>query len=272
MKRYKLLATAAAVFALGTAPLFAQGKSGNAPKGGAPKTTSTAPVTHGNSAGAKNPNAGGPKASAPARRRRAQARPRPEHHDRVGAQEQWQRAAGPPRRPAPRRPTTNASTTGSGTTTTTTPTTTTVTMTTTTPTPLPTTPNKVSTKVTGNPAQLAKVTAMLPDGMTLEQASAGFRNQGQFIAALNASKNRGLVFADLQKAMTVDGMSLGQAAKYVQTLPPAPAPVPAPTTGTTTPTTGTTTTDHGTDTDRSGRDDDHVNDHHHAAEVVARHR
>ena len=65
MRRYQLLATAAAVFALGTAPLSAQGKSGNAPKGGAPKTTSTAPATHGNSAGAKNPNAGGPKASAP---------------------------------------------------------------------------------------------------------------------------------------------------------------------------------------------------------------
>src|SRR5688572_9653510 len=66
MKRYKLLATAAAVFALSTAPLFEQGRSGNAPKGGAPKTTGTAPVTHGNSAGAKSPNAGGPKASAPA--------------------------------------------------------------------------------------------------------------------------------------------------------------------------------------------------------------
>ena len=62
---------------------------------------------------------------------------------------------------------------------------------------------------------------MLPDGMTLEQASSGFRNQGQFIAALNASKNRGLPFADLQKAMTVDGMSLGQAAKTVKAMPPA---------------------------------------------------
>ena len=56
---------------------------------------------------------------------------------------------------------------------------------------MPTTPNKVSIKLTGNPAQLAKVTAMLPEGMTLEQASAGFRNQGQFIAALNASNKRG---------------------------------------------------------------------------------
>ena len=65
MKQYKLLATAAAVIALGTAPLSAQGKSGNAPKGGAPKTTSTAPTGPSVSAGPKNPNAGGPKASAP---------------------------------------------------------------------------------------------------------------------------------------------------------------------------------------------------------------
>ena len=92
MKRYKLLATAAAVFALGTAPLFAQGKSGNAPKGGAPKTTSTAPTTHGNSGGAKNPNAGGPKASAPTTTASGARHDHcPEHHDRLGAQEQWQR-------------------------------------------------------------------------------------------------------------------------------------------------------------------------------------
>jgi hypothetical protein len=96
---------------------------------------------------------------------------------------------------------------------------------------------------------------MLPKDMTLEQASAGFRNQGQFIAALNASKNRGLPFAELQKAMTMDGMSLGQAAKYVQTLPPAPAPTTGtttPTTGATTPTTGTTTPTTGTTTPTTG--------------------
>src|SRR6185503_1473717 len=104
-------------------------------------------------------------------------------------------------------------------------------------------PNPISIKVKGNPELMAKVSAMLPDGMTLEQASSGFRNQGQFIAALNASKNRGLPFADLQKAMTVDGMSLGQAAKTVKAMPPTVTPAPGtttPTTGTTTPTTGTT--------------------------------
>jgi hypothetical protein len=87
---------------------------------------------------------------------------------------------------------------------------------------------------------------MLPPNMSLEEASAGFRNQGQFIAALNASKNRQVDFIQLKQAMTVDGMSLGQAAKQVQNAPaPAPAPAGSGTTsgsGTTTGTTGSGTT------------------------------
>jgi hypothetical protein len=91
-------------------------------------------------------------------------------------------------------------------------------------------PSSIATKINGNPEQLARITAMLPAGMTLDQATAGFRNQGQFIAALNASKNQGVPFADLQKAMTVDGLSLGQAVKKLR-----PTPTPTPTqTGTTT--------------------------------------
>lgn len=91
-------------------------------------------------------------------------------------------------------------------------------------------PSSISAKITRNPEQLARINAMLPSGMTIDQATAGFRNQGQFIAALNASKNQGVPFADLQKAMTVDGLSLGQAVKKLR-----PTPTPTPTqTGTTT--------------------------------------
>ena len=82
---------------------------------------------------------------------------------------------------------------------------------------------------------------MLPQGMTLEQATAGFKNQGQFIATLNAAKNQGLSFADLQKAVTVDGLSVGQAVKKVKATPPAPTTT-TPTTTTPTTTTPTTTT------------------------------
>jgi hypothetical protein len=84
-------------------------------------------------------------------------------------------------------------------------------------------PNAVSFKVGGNPAQMARIQPQLDAlGLTLEEATAGFRNQGQFLAALNVAKNRGLDFVALQEAMTVDGLSLGQAAKKVQNTPPAP--------------------------------------------------
>lgn len=56
-----------------------------------------------------------------------------------------------------------------------------------------------------------QVTSMLPSRMTLAQATAGFRNQGQFIAALNASKQHDIAFADLKKEITRNGLSLGQA-------------------------------------------------------------
>jgi hypothetical protein len=46
---------------------------------------------------------------------------------------------------------------------------------------------------------------MLPKNVTLEQASAGFKNQGQFIAALHVSQNLGIPFADLKTAMTGTG-------------------------------------------------------------------
>jgi hypothetical protein len=98
-------------------------------------------------------------------------------------------------------------------------------------------PNALSTKIGRNPPQLARIEAMLPAGMTIEDATAGVRNQGQFIAALNASKNQGISFADLQTAMTVDGLSLGQAVKQLRgaTTPPATS-----TDGTTGSTTGST--------------------------------
>jgi len=80
--------------------------------------------------------------------------------------------------------------------------------------------SRIATKISRNPQQLARLTAMLPPGMTLDQAAVGFRNQGQFIAALNASKNQGIPFADLQKAMTVDGLSLGQAVRQLRPQPP----------------------------------------------------
>lgn len=57
-----------------------------------------------------------------------------------------------------------------------------------------------------------RVTAMLPQGMSLADASSGFKTQGQFIAALHASRNLGIPFAALKAKMTgPDAKPLGAA-------------------------------------------------------------
>ena len=99
---------------------------------------------------------------------------------------------------------------------TTTPPTTTATPTATTGT-VETTP-AVSPKIARHPKLETKVANLLPAGMTFERAASGFRNQGQFIAALHVSQNLGIPFVDLKRAMTgPDAKSLGQA---IQTLKP----------------------------------------------------
>ena len=56
------------------------------------------------------------------------------------------------------------------------------------------------------------MTPLLPSGTTLDQAAAGFRNQGQFIAALHASQNLGIPFTQLKSEMTgTDHDTLGKA-------------------------------------------------------------
>jgi glucose/arabinose dehydrogenase len=93
-------------------------------------------------------------------------------------------------------------------TTTTAPTTTTTTA----PTTKTTTTSPIAVKIASHPQLAAKVTALLPKGMTLDEASTGFKNQGQFIAALHVSKNLNIPFADLKSEMTgKDHDSLGQA-------------------------------------------------------------
>ena len=77
-------------------------------------------------------------------------------------------------------------------------------------------PASFVTRITSNTALSSRLQALLPQGATLEAAAAGFKNQGQFIAALEASKNLNIPFADLKDRMTA-GQSLGQA---IQALSP----------------------------------------------------
>jgi hypothetical protein len=67
-------------------------------------------------------------------------------------------------------------------------------------------------RIDANPQLVARLTPLLPSGTTLDQAAAGFRNQGQFIAALHASQNLGIPFTQLKSEMTgTDHDSLGKA-------------------------------------------------------------
>jgi hypothetical protein len=54
----------------------------------------------------------------------------------------------------------------------------------------------------GKPNQLAKAKAVLPAGTDINDATAGFKNFGQFNAAVNVSQNLGIDFADLKSALT----------------------------------------------------------------------
>jgi len=72
--------------------------------------------------------------------------------------------------------------------------------------------SRMSTRVEGSRFLASRVQSLLPAGMTLQAAEAGFRNQGQFLAALHVSHNLGISFADLKAKMTgPNPESLGRA-------------------------------------------------------------
>ena len=67
-------------------------------------------------------------------------------------------------------------------------------------------------RIESNPQLKSRVAALLPAGMDLKTAAMGFRNQGQFIAALHVSKNLNIPFDQLKAKLTGDhSESLGKA-------------------------------------------------------------
>ena len=76
----------------------------------------------------------------------------------------------------------------------------------------------VQEKLTKNTNLAAKLTSRLPVGTDLMAASAGFKNLGQFVAAVNVSNNLGLSFTQLKTKMVTDRMSLGQAIQALRPL------------------------------------------------------
>ena len=86
--------------------------------------------------------------------------------------------------------------------------------------------NPIAAKSPSKPQLNSRLTAMLPKGMTLNQASRGFKNQGQFIAALHVSQNLGCdCFKQLRFDMTQKHMSLGQSIQDVKKTANAPVEV-----------------------------------------------
>ena len=84
--------------------------------------------------------------------------------------------------------------------------------------------NPIAAKIASKPNLSAKIRAMLPRDpatgrtMTLNKASWGFKNQGQFIAALHVSQNLGVPFSDLKSHMvTVTPGTKGAPATATQT-------------------------------------------------------
>jgi len=72
--------------------------------------------------------------------------------------------------------------------------------------------SKFVERINNNPQLKTKVESLLPAGTTLDAAAAGFKNQGQFIAALHVSKNLNIPFDQLKAKMTgTNSESLGKA-------------------------------------------------------------
>jgi hypothetical protein len=70
----------------------------------------------------------------------------------------------------------------------------------------------VAARIQNNPELAARVQSMLPSGMSMNTASAGFKNEGQFLAALHASQNLSIPFEQLKTKMTGSAAtSLGSA-------------------------------------------------------------
>jgi hypothetical protein len=74
----------------------------------------------------------------------------------------------------------------------------------------------VQEKLKKNTNLAAKLTSRLPEGTDLMLASAGFRNLGQFVAAVNVSNNLNIPFTQLKTKMVTDGLSLGQAIQVLR--------------------------------------------------------
>jgi hypothetical protein len=59
-----------------------------------------------------------------------------------------------------------------------------------------------TTRPVKNPKLEARLLSLLPEGSNIQDASQGFKNWGQFVAAVHVSNNLNIPFADLKSKMT----------------------------------------------------------------------
>jgi hypothetical protein len=71
--------------------------------------------------------------------------------------------------------------------------------------------NDVVTRLNHNTALASKLQGLLPAGTDLDMAAMGFKNLGQFVAAVHVSKNLNIPFDQLKTAMVTNHKSLGDA-------------------------------------------------------------
>lgn len=81
----------------------------------------------------------------------------------------------------------------------------------------PLNPSKAQSLLLKNDNLRAKMATRLPAGIDPVTAAAGFKNLGQFVAAVNASHNQGIDFVALRALMVApNSMSLGQAVQQLR--------------------------------------------------------
>src|SRR5512146_156857 len=74
-----------------------------------------------------------------------------------------------------------------------------------------------ASKLTSNSQLASKLQALLPPGTNLQTAAQGFKNLGQFVAAVHVSNNLGIPFDQLKAQMTgPNAVSLGKATHALQ--------------------------------------------------------
>ena len=65
--------------------------------------------------------------------------------------------------------------------------------------------------ISGHPKLASKLQSLLPSGTNLDAAANGFKNVGQFVAAVHVSHNLNIPFDQLKEKMVTDHKSLGEA-------------------------------------------------------------